>query len=65
MTTTFAVLAVAGQVVQAAERRPRHRGTFNWHAWAEIHDGRQWLSMDPTWNEVQVDATHLVLSASL
>ena len=51
------------QVVGGAAHRPARRGgTFNWHAWAEIHDGRRWVSIDPTWNEVQVDATHLVLS---
>jgi hypothetical protein len=35
---------------------------FGWHAWAEIHDGRQWVSVDPTWNQVFVDATHIKLS---
>ena len=49
------------QVVEAARAKPGS-GTFGWHAWAEIHDGSRWVSMDPTWDEVQVDATHLVLS---
>jgi hypothetical protein len=35
---------------------------FGWHAWAEIHDGRQWVSVDPTWDEVFVDATHIKFS---
>ena len=35
---------------------------FGWHAWAEIHDGHQWVSVDPTWNELYVDATHVVFS---
>jgi hypothetical protein len=35
---------------------------FGWHAWAEIHDGHQWVSVDPTWDQVYVDATHLKLS---
>jgi hypothetical protein len=35
---------------------------FGWHAWAEIHDGHQWVSVDPTWNEVYVDGTHIKLS---
>ena len=35
---------------------------FGWHAWAEIHDGRQWVSVDPTWNELYVDATHIVFT---
>ena len=36
---------------------------FGWHAWAEIHDGRQWVSIDPAWDQVFVDATHLKLSS--
>ena len=35
---------------------------FGWHAWAEIHDGHQWVSVDPTWNQVYVDGTHLKMS---
>ena len=35
---------------------------FGWHAWAEIHDGKQWVSVDPTWNQVYVDATHVKFS---
>ncbi len=37
-------------------------GIFGWHAWAEIHDGKRWVSIDPTWNEVFVDATHIKFS---
>jgi hypothetical protein len=35
---------------------------FVWHAWAEVHDGHQWVSVDPTWNQVYVDATHVKMS---
>jgi hypothetical protein len=35
---------------------------FGWHAWAEIHDGHQWVSIDPTWHQVYVDGTHIKLS---
>jgi transglutaminase-like putative cysteine protease len=44
-------------------RRPRP--SFSWHAWAEIHDGRQWISVDPSWDEVYVDAAHVKLGDSL
>ena len=33
-----------------------------WHAWAEIHDGFQWISVDPMWGQVYVDATHIKFS---
>jgi len=35
---------------------------FGWHAWAQIHDGTGWVSIDPTWNQVRVDATHIEFS---
>jgi Transglutaminase-like superfamily len=35
---------------------------FGWHAWAEVHDGRQWVTVDPTWGQLFVDATHIKLS---
>ena len=35
---------------------------FGWHAWAEIHDGSQWVTVDPTWNQLYVDATHVKFS---
>jgi hypothetical protein len=35
---------------------------FGWHAWAEIHDGTGWVSVDPTWRQVRVDPTHVLLS---
>ncbi len=37
-------------------------GGFAWHAWAEFHDGAHWISVDPTWNELPVDATHIKLN---
>jgi len=47
-----------GGVMYADEEPP----VFGWHAWAEIHDGRQWVSVDPTWNQVFVDAAHIKLT---
>lgn len=35
---------------------------FGWHAWAEMHDGTQWIGVDPSWGEFYIDATHLKLS---
>ena len=35
---------------------------FGWHAWAEVHDGSQWVTVDPTWNQLYVDATHVKFS---
>jgi hypothetical protein len=38
---------------------------FAWHAWAEVHDGWQWVSVDPMWHQVYVDATHIKISEGL
>ena len=35
---------------------------FMFHAWNEVYDGEVWRAVDPTWNQTQVDATHLKLS---
>ena len=37
--------------------------SFGWHAWAQIHDGHAWVSVDPTWDEVYVDGTHILLQS--
>lgn len=37
-----------------------HR-SFGYHAWAEVAVDGHWLAVDPTWNQVPVDATHLAL----
>lgn len=45
---------VGGLAYMNNDKDPR----MAWHAWAEIHDGRQWITVDPTWNQVLVDGTH-------
>ncbi len=35
---------------------------FYWHVWNEIYDGERWISVDPTWDEVFVDAGHLKIA---
>ena len=32
---------------------------FYYHAWVEIFTGKQWVALDPTWNQIPADATHL------
>lgn len=32
---------------------------FYYHAWVEVYNGKEWISIDPTWNQVPSDATHL------
>jgi len=37
-------------------------GGFGWHAWAEVWAGGRWYAVDPTWNQVIADATHVKLA---
>lgn len=36
-----------------------HAGEFYYHAWNEVCLDRQWLSLDPTFNQLPADLTHL------
>jgi Transglutaminase-like superfamily len=47
-----------GGVVYVGGDKP----SFGWHAWAEIHDGTQWVTVDPTFNQVYIDPTHIKFS---
>jgi transglutaminase-like putative cysteine protease len=35
------------------------------HAWNEVLANGQWQGVDPTWNQVRLDATHIKLSDDL
>lgn len=35
---------------------------FGWHAWAEVQVNGVWYTVDPTWNQVNADATHIKLA---
>lgn len=37
----------------------RGKPGFYYHAWVEVFTGKDWVSMDPTWNQVPADATHI------
>lgn len=36
--------------------------SFRFHAWNEVYADEQWHSVDPTWNQIITDATHIPLS---
>jgi transglutaminase-like putative cysteine protease len=35
------------------------------HAWNEVFSEGHWQGVDPTWNQVRLDATHIKLSDDL
>ena len=52
----------AREVGGLAYVKQKDKPMMGWHAWAEVHDGHQWVSIDPTWDQVYVDGTHVKLS---
>ena len=32
-----------------------------WHAWAEVRSGKEWIAVDPTFDQPVADATHIAL----
>jgi transglutaminase-like putative cysteine protease len=32
---------------------------FYYHAWVEVNTGSSWVALDPTWNQIPADATHI------
>lgn len=32
---------------------------FFYHAWVEVFTGKDWIAIDPTWNQIPADATHI------
>ncbi len=32
---------------------------FYYHAWVEVFDGKDWIAIDPTWNQIPADPTHI------
>ena len=41
------------------------RDRFFYHAWVEAYMGPKWISLDPTFNQVPADVTHLKLAEGL
>jgi hypothetical protein len=39
------------------------KGYFLYHAWAEVEIDGHWVGIDPTWNQVPADITHLKLGS--
>jgi transglutaminase-like putative cysteine protease len=39
----------------------RNAPAFAFHAWNEVEVGGVWQAVDPTWNQLRVDATHIPL----
>ena len=63
-TTLARAAGYAARTVYGLAYKDNTRPTFMFHAWNEIHVDSRWQAVDPTWNQVRVDATHIPLTAT-
>lgn len=60
-TYLFTALArAAGLPAKVTVGLAYHKNRFYYHAWPSVYVG-EWLEMDPTWGQMEVDASHLPL----
>ena len=64
-TLLLALLRAAGIPARMALGVTLLRDRFFYHAWVEAYLGTKWISLDPTFNQVPADATHLKLAEGL
>ena len=61
----LALLRAAGIPSRLALGLTLLRDRFYYHAWVEAYLGRKWISLDPTFNQMPADATHLKLAEGI
>ena len=61
-TTIARAAGLPARTVYGLAYRDGAHPALMFHAWNEVYFGQRWHSVDPTWNQVDVDATHLPLS---
>ncbi len=56
---TASLLRSAGVPTKLVTGMVYSEGAFYYHAWVEVWTGSRWIGVDPTLNQVGVDATHI------
>lgn len=64
-TTLARAAGLPARTVYGLAYQDGGRPAFLFHAWNEVYRDGRWQSVDPTWNQTRVDATHLPLSEEL
>ena len=64
-TLLLALLRAAGIPSRMALGVTLLRDHFYYHAWVEAYLGHSWISLDPTFNQVPADVSHLKLAEGL
>ena len=60
-TTLARSLEIPARTVFGLAYDDGERPAFAFHAWNEVSVDGEWRSVDPTWNQLRVDATHIPL----
>jgi transglutaminase-like putative cysteine protease len=63
LTTLARTLGIPGRTVFGLAYADGDSPAFRFHAWNELWVDDGWLVVDPTWNQLVVDATHIPLPA--
>jgi transglutaminase-like putative cysteine protease len=50
---------ISGLMYDKAMETTTKKPSLCMHEWDEIHDGKRWVSVDPAWGQVYVDAMHI------
>ena len=64
LTTMARNSGLSARTVFGLAYADRQEPAFVFHAWNEVKINGRWQSVDPTWNQIRVDATHIPLPDS-
>ena len=62
LTTLARAAQIPARTVYGLAYRDGSNPVFMYHAWNELYVDNRWVAVDPTWNQTEVDATHIPLS---
>jgi transglutaminase-like putative cysteine protease len=64
LTTLSRSLGIPSRTVFGLAYADRREPAFVYHAWNEVRIDGIWQAVDPTWNQLRVDATHIPLPSN-
>jgi transglutaminase-like putative cysteine protease len=65
LTTLARALDIPSRTVFGLAYADGRPPAFRFHAWNELLVGGEWRAVDPTWNQLRVDATHIPMPANV
>ena len=65
LTTLARSLEIPSRTVFGLAYADERPPAFRFHAWNELLVDGEWLAVDPTWNQLRIDATHIPMPANV